>query len=123
MNVYGLDISTYYDIRIPYIEVRNKSRDIIGIIEGAEIFFEYNYHGCGEFEIYCRATQNNLALLQKDNYVTLPINADTNAYQIETNCNMWVIEKLERANSRTGGRWITATGREAKQIVDYRNRC
>lgn len=109
-----------FDIRIPYVEVRDKSREIIGIIEGAEIFFEYNYHGCGEFEIYCRATQNNLALLQKDNYITLPVNADTNAYQIEKNCNMWIVEKLERANSRTGGRWITASGREAKQIVDRR---
>ena len=109
-----------YDIRIPYIEVRDKNRNIIGIIEGAEIFFEYALHGCGEFEIYCRATQNNLALLQKDNYITLPINADTNAYQIEKFCNMWIIEKIERANSRTGGRWITASGREAKQIVDRR---
>lgn len=109
-----------FDIRIPYVEVRDKNRDIIGIIEGAEIFFEYNFHGCGEFEIFCRATPNNLALLQKDNYVTLPINADTTAYQIETNCNMWIIEKIQRNNSRTGGRWITASGREVKQIVDRR---
>ena len=109
-----------FDIRIPYVEVRNRNRDIIGIIEGAEIFFEYALHGSGEFEIYCRSTQNNLSLLKKDNYVTLPVNADTTEYQIEKNCNIWIIEKIERANSRTGGRWITASGREAKQIVDRR---
>lgn len=109
-----------FDIRIPYVEVRDKNRDIIGIVEGAEIFFEYNLNGCGEFEVYCRATQNNLSLLQKDNYITLPVNADTTENQIEENCNIWIIEKIQRDNSRTGGRWITATGREAKQIVDRR---
>lgn len=109
-----------FDIRIPYVEVRDKNRDIIGIIEGAEIFFEYSFHECGEFEIYCRATPNNLELLKRNNYITLPINADTQVNQIEKNCNIWIIEKIQRNNSRTGGRWITASGREAKQIIDRR---
>lgn len=117
-----------YDIRIPYVEVRDKDRNLIvdnnegitGIIEGAEIFFEYALHGCGEFEIYCRATKNNLALLKEGNYITLPENAGYKGNQIEKHSNMWIIEKIERSNIRTGGRWITATGREAKQIVDRR---
>lgn len=109
-----------FDIRIPYVEVRDKDRNIIGIVEGAEIFFEYAFNGSGEFEIYCRATQNNLALLQKDNFITIPVNTDSIEHLIEKNSNMWIIEKIHRSNSRTGGRWITASGREAKQIVDRR---
>lgn len=109
-----------FDIVIPYVEIRNKSRELIGIIEGAEIYFEYNFHGSGEFEIYCRATEENIALLKIDNYVTLPVNADSTIGLIEKNSNMWIIEKIHRNNSKTGGRWITASGREAKQILDRR---
>lgn len=109
-----------FDIKIPYVEVRNKNRDIVGIIEGAEIFFEYAFHESGDFEIYCRATQNNLTLLQKDYYITLPVNADTTENLVEENSNMWVIKKIQKTNDAVGGRWIVATGKEAKQIVDKR---
>ncbi len=110
-----------YDITIPYIEVRDKNtREIIGMIEGAEIFFEYNFHECGSFEIYCRADDNAIELLKKDRYVTLPVNADNVTNLIEPNSNIWVIQKIQKTNDVSGGRWIIATGKEAKQIVDKR---
>lgn len=106
---------------IPYVEIRDKeTREIIGIIEGAELEFNYAFHESGEFEVYCRATDNNLELLKKDNYVTLPVSINGTREEIETNSNMWVIQKIQKTNDATGGRWISATGKEAKQIVDKR---
>ena len=110
-----------FDIRIPYVEIRDEAtRELIGIIEGAEIFFEYNFHDCGTFEIYCRATDQSIELLKKDRYVTLPINTDSIDNLIEKNSNIWVIQKIQKTNDATGGRWIIASGKEAKQIVDKR---
>lgn len=110
-----------FDIRIPYVEIRDETtRELIGIIEGAEIFFEYNFHESGTFEIYCRATDQCIELLKKDRYVTLPINADSVDHLIEQDSNIWVIQKIQKTNDATGGRWIIASGKEAKQIVDKR---
>lgn len=105
---------------IPYIEIRsNTTREIIGIIEGAELEFNYSFNESGDFEVYCRSTENNVDLLKKDNYITLPV-AVTSKPTIEENSNMWVIQKIQKTNDATGGRWIIATGKEAKQIVDKR---
>ena len=107
--------------KIPYVEIRSKdTRKIIGLIEGAEIFFEYNFNGCGEFEIYCRATEKNLALLQIGNFVTLPnevdyVDENGNQYR-----NIWRINKIQRQNNRSNGRYLIATGQEAKCIIGQR---
>ena len=105
---------------IPYVEIRSSAtREIIGIIEGAELEFNYAWNGCGDFEIYCRATPNNLKLLRNGYYVTLPNEID---YSDETGdyCNIWRILKIQRQNDRIGGRYIVATGKEAKCIVGNR---
>lgn len=103
------------DIKIPYVEIRNlNSRNILGIIEGAEIFFEYASKGAGAFEIYCRSNINSQKLLKKDNLVTLPNAVD------EVEDNVWLIEKVQKTNDETGGRFIIATGREAKVLVNRR---
>lgn len=100
-------------IRIPYVEIRsNTSLNIMGIIEGATtMFFESAFHGVGEFEIYCRATAKNRRLLQSDYFVTLP-----NA----TDDNIWVINKVSRTYAEDGGRYILASGTEAKSILNMR---
>ena len=105
---------------IPYVEIRSSAtRQIIGIIEGAELEFNYAWNGCGDFEIYCRATKNNLELLKNGNYVTLPNEID---YTDDTGdyCNIWRIQKIQRQNDRIGGRYIIASGKEAKCIVGNR---
>lgn len=105
---------------IPYVEVRSSAtREIIGIIEGAELEFNYAWNGCGEFEIYCRATKNNLELLKIGNYVTLPNEIDFTDATGDF-CNIWRIQKIQRQNDRIGGRYIIATGQEAKCIVGNR---
>lgn len=105
---------------IPYVEIRSSAtREIIGIIEGAELEFNYNLNGCGSCEVYCRATTNNLNLLQNGNYITLPNEID---YTDDTGeyCNIWRIYKIQRQNDRIGGRYIIATGQEAKCIIGNR---
>ena len=100
-------------IRIPYVEIRsNTSLNIMGIIEGATtMFFESAFHGVGEFEIYCRATANNRRLLQSDYFVTLPNDPDD---------NIWIITKVSRTYAEDGGRYILASGVEAKSILNMR---
>lgn len=165
---------------IPYVEVRESTtRQIIGIIEGSELEFNYTWNGCGDFEIYCRATPNNLNLLKIGRYVTLPNEVDysynvqyiivngvnyychggvlyttysNGAYSggvsfeysvelsddnkvvkvvidgveyfpqilVDSYCNIWRIQKIQRQNDRIGGRYIIATGKEAKCIVGNR---
>lgn len=103
------------NVQIPYVEIRDlNTRNILGIIEGAEIFFEYAYREAGDFEIYCRSTPNSRRLLVKDNLVTLPSSAN------ETEDNVWIINKIEKTNDSTGGRFLVATGKEAKTLVDRR---
>ena len=68
---------------IPYVEIRDSvTRKILGLVEGAEIFFEYNWNGCGSCEIYCRATENNINLLKQGRYITIPNEID---YSYEVN--------------------------------------
>lgn len=101
--------------QIPYVEIRDlNTRNILGVIEGAEIFFEYAAHGVGAFEIYCSSTPNSRRLLVKDNLVTLP-----NAVS-ENEDNVWVINKVQKTNDETGGRFIIASGTEAKSLVNRR---
>lgn len=104
-----------YEIKIPYIEIRDiNTRRILGIIEGAEVFFEYALREAGAFEIYCRSTPQTRKLLVKDNLVTLPSTAD------EEEDNVWIIDKIETTNDSTGGRFIIASGTEAKSITNRR---
>ena len=106
---------------IPYVEIRSKdTRKIIGLIEGAKIFFEYNYNGCGDFEIYCRSTPNSLKLLKNGNYVTIPNEVDFIDDAGNKYCNIWKIKKVQRQYSRSNGKFLIATGQEAKCIVGQR---
>ena len=106
---------------IPYIEIRDSStRKIIGIIEGAELQFDYAWNGCGDLDIYCRTTPNNLNLLKHGRYVTIPNEVDYVDFNGNKYCNIWRINKVEKKNDAIGGSFITATGQEAKCIVGNR---
>lgn len=106
---------------IPYIEIRDSAtRKILGIIEGAELQFDYTWNGCGDLDIYCRTTPNNLDLLKQGRYVTIPNEVDYVDSNGNKYCNIWRINKIDKNNDAIGGSFITATGQEAKCIVGNR---
>lgn len=96
---------------IDYLEVRAfETREVVGIVD---IFKSYIWHsewyGAGDFEIYAQANENNLNLLQEDNYITRPDLKD-----------IGIIEKIEIADDLQNGKMITASGRLAKSMLDRR---
>lgn len=104
-----------YDIKIPYVEIRDlNTRKILGIIEGATLFFEYAFREVGEFEIYCKADVNSINLLKVDRLVTLPNSVEDNEDGV------WIIETVQKINDTVGGRSIIAKGTEAKSILNRR---
>ena len=95
---------------IEYVEIRNTSTELIGIIDTAQsIIWHSVYFGVGDFEIYTKATPQALAILRVNNYVTRP-------NEIE----IGIIESVRIVNDRAEGKMITATGRFAKSILDRR---
>ncbi|MGN0180131.1 MAG: siphovirus ReqiPepy6 Gp37-like family protein [Monoglobaceae bacterium] len=95
---------------IEYVEIRNTSRVLIGIIDTAQsIIWNSEYYGAGNFEIYVSATQNNISMLQVGNYITRP-----------NDKNIGVIEGVRIEFSPQDGRMIIATGRFAKSLLDRR---
>lgn len=95
---------------IEYVEIRNKDREIIGIIDTAQsIIWHSIYYGVGDFEIYIHATPEHLDLLKTDYFVTRPDNDEVG-----------IIEKLEITNNAQDGLMIAASGRFAKSLLDRR---
>lgn len=95
---------------IPFLEIRDSSRTIIGIVDVAKsIIWHSIYYGVGDFEIYVQATDNNIALLQVGNYVTR-----------QDNVEVGVIEQITYDFDIQEGYMITAVGRFAKSILDRR---
>lgn len=97
-------------MQIEYIEVLNTSKVSIGIIDTAKSIIWHNvYFGCGDFEIYCEATQKHLSLLRIGRYVT----------RNGTN-DVGIIESINVTFSVQDGYMIVASGRFAKSILDRR---
>lgn len=95
---------------IEYLEIRDKNRTVIGIIDTAQsIIWHSVYNGVGDFEIYAQATPKHLELLVEGNYVT----------RID-NLEIGIIEDITISYNAQDGRMITATGRFAKSILDRR---
>lgn len=95
---------------IEYVEIRNASRDLIGIIDNAEsIIWESAFYGTGQFEIYVQVTSLTVQLLQVGNYVTRP-----------NDVNVGIIENLNITWTQESGRMIIASGRFAKSLLDRR---
>lgn len=95
---------------IEYVEIRNASRELIGIVDSAaSIIWETAYYSTGRFEIYVRLTQQTVGMLSVGNYVTRP-----------NDKNVGVIENLNITWSLQEGRMIIASGRFAKSLLDRR---
>lgn len=97
---------------IEYLEIRSKStREIIGLIDSAKsVIWHTKYYGVGDFEIYAKASQKHVNLLQEGNYVTRP-------GEIEVG----IIEKIQTESTTANGDMIIASGRFAKSILDRRH--
>lgn len=95
---------------IDYVEIRNASRELIGIVDNAEsIIWESAYYGTGRFEIYVQVTPQTVAMLAVGNFVTRP-----------NDKNVGIIENLNITWSPQSGRMIIASGRFAKSLLDRR---
>lgn len=95
---------------IEYIEILDTTKTPIGIIDTAKSIIWHNvYFGCGDFEIYCQATEAHLSLLQIGNYVT----------RNGTN-DVGIIESINVTFTLQDGYMIVASGRFAKSILDRR---
>ncbi len=95
---------------IPYVEIRDKyTYKTVSLVEPQECWFELSYQDVGEFEVYCRATQANLQALQKGRYVTIP-----------NKRFIWVITAIKYTFNAGGSRMISATGYEAKWLLNKR---
>lgn len=95
---------------IDYVEIRNASRELIGIVDNAEsIIWESVYYGTGRFEIYVQVTPQTVAMLAVGNFVTRP-----------NDKNVGIIENLNITWTPQSGRMIIASGRFAKSLLDRR---
>lgn len=95
---------------IEYVEIRDTSRNFVGIIDTAKsVIWHSVWYGVGDFEIYAQATENHLNLLRQGYYVTRPNDE-----------NIGIIEKVEITFSDQDGLMIIASGRFAKSILDRR---
>ena len=96
---------------IEYVEIRNSSTDIIGIIDNANsIIWHSVYFGVGDFEIYTEATAESISLLILNGvYVTRPDDEEVG-----------IIESYRFENDKENGKMIVASGRFIKSILDRR---
>ena len=95
---------------IEYIEILDTTKTPIGIIDTAKSIIWHNvYFGCGDFEIYCQATEAHLTLLKIGYYVT----------RNGTN-DVGIIESINVTFTLQDGYMIVASGRFAKSILDRR---
>lgn len=95
---------------IEYIEIRDKSRNFIGVIDNAtSIIWSEEYYGAGTFEIYTALNDNAKRLLTIGYFVTK--NGSNRA---------GIIESVEYQDNAQDGAVIIARGRMAKSILDRR---
>lgn len=95
---------------IEYVEIRDSSLDIVGIVDAAKsIIWHSVYFGVGDFEIYAEASPEVVALMQAGNYVTRPDDLEVG-----------IIEAIDISENAQDGMMVTATGRFAKSMLDRR---
>ena len=95
---------------ISYVEIRDKySRLPFALVEPLECWFEITFYGVGEFAVRARASKTALAALKDGNYITLPHKPF-----------IWLIEDVKPQYEAGRGYTLTATGRQAKQILGKR---
>lgn len=92
------------------LKIMNANEELIGIIdEYKSLIWTRRYYECGDFELYCKATSETLALLRTGNFI-----ARDNDEQV---C---IIEKIILETDVDNGNYITVSGRCMKSILDRR---
>lgn len=95
---------------IPYIEIIDgKTLKKLMQVEPQECWFELSYYDVGECEVYARATKSNLAALQKGRFIKIP-----------NKRFIWYITGVKYTFNAAGARMISATGKEAKWLLNKR---
>lgn len=95
---------------IEYVEIRDSSLDIVGIVDAAKsVIWHSVYFGVGDFEIYVEASPEVVALLQAGYFVTRPDDLEVG-----------IIEAIDISENAQDGMMVTATGRFAKSMLDRR---
>ena len=96
---------------IDYVEVRDENLDLLGIIDAFNsVIWNSVYYGVGDFEIYTRATDEAIQLLQPERYITRPGSEEVG-----------IIESVNMSDSIESGLMIAAAGRFAKSMLDRRH--
>jgi hypothetical protein len=95
---------------IDYVEIRDKSTALLGIVDTAKsIIWRSVYFGVGDFEIYVQASPEIVALLQEGNLVMRPNDNE-----------VAIIESIYISDDPQEGRMVTAAGRMAKCLLERR---
>ncbi len=95
---------------IEYVEIRDESATLLGIVDTAEsVIWHSVFFGVGDFEIYAKSSPELIALLQVGNLVTRPDDLEVG-----------IIETINIADDPASGVMITAAGRFAKAILERR---
>lgn len=92
------------------VYVLNPSLQIIGLIDShASLIWANRYKEVGDCELYVPANANNLALLQKNNYL----------FRLDDEM-ICIIKKVELTTDPDDGNYLTITGYDVKSWLDQR---
>lgn len=106
---------------IEYAEIYDSTTfKLMGVVDVFNsIIWHTCYYSIGDFEIYCIASENNINLLKRGQWVKIPISDE-----------VAIIERIETIYDAQNGRMLIVTGRMATSILDRRliyqrtgNRC
>lgn len=102
------------------IYVLNQSLTLQGIVDEFEsLIWRPSYAEVGDFEIYVKASKDNLQLLQKDFYVVRSSDISvTNG--VTTYKSVMVIKNIKLTTDIENGDYLTVTGRELKYLLHQR---
>lgn len=102
------------------IYILNQSLTLQGIVDEFEsLIWRPSYADVGDFEIYVKASGNNLKLLQKDFYVVRGSDISVNN-GVTTYKSVMVIKNIKLTTDVENGDYLTVTGRELKFLLHQR---
>lgn len=91
--------------------ILNPSLEIIGLIDTYKsAIWTGRYYTSGDFELYVPATDKNMSLLQKDNYVV----------RVDDTTKAAIIQRVGISTDAEEGDYITASGKSLKNILSRR---
>lgn len=92
------------------LKILNSDEELLGVIdEYKSLIWTRRYYECGDFELYCKATDETLALLRSGNFVAR-----------DDDEQVCIIEKIMVTTDVEEGNYIIASGRCMKSILDRR---